>query len=116
MRTHPRLIFHFIYTFDICWFWKIYYSDPDRANLYLGGGATPKTEQSLAYLMRNDILTNVEDMQAELDYLMKTPDESTDDLKSMIRNACDAMKRYLSIVPPNELKKAQDLLPKQPSS
>eukprot|EP00977_Amphora_coffeiformis_P019050 scaffold6886_cov164-Amphora_coffeaeformis.AAC.8 len=89
---------------------NIYYSDPDRANLYLGGGATPKTEQSLAYLMRNDILTNVEDMQAELDYLMKTPDEPTDDLKGMIRNACDAMKRYLSIVPPNELQKARDFL------
>ena len=95
---------------------KIYYSDPDRANVYLGGGATPKTEQSLAYLLRNDILTNVEDMQAELDYLMKTPDESTEDLKSMIRNTRDAMKRYLSVVPPNELEKARDLLQKELSA
>lgn len=32
---------------------NIYYSDPDRANAYLGGGATPKNEQSIAYLLRN---------------------------------------------------------------
>ena len=35
---------------------NIYYSDPDRANVYLGGGATPRNEQSLAYLMRNEVL------------------------------------------------------------
>lgn len=90
---------------------NIYYSDPDRANVYLGGGATPKTEQSLAYLLRNEILTTVEDMQAELDYLIKTPDdESPDDLQSMIRTAQSAMKRYLQVVPPRELEKAQELL------
>eukprot|EP00529_Nitzschia_sp_RCC80_P029541 CAMPEP_0113504278 /NCGR_PEP_ID=MMETSP0014_2-20120614/34628_1 /TAXON_ID=2857 /ORGANISM="Nitzschia sp." /LENGTH=311 /DNA_ID=CAMNT_0000399373 /DNA_START=126 /DNA_END=1058 /DNA_ORIENTATION=+ /assembly_acc=CAM_ASM_000159 len=50
---------------------NIYYSDPDRANLYLGGGATPRTEQSLAYLLRNDVLTNVENLTAELEYLIK---------------------------------------------
>eukprot|EP00557_Chaetoceros_sp_GSL56_P014230 CAMPEP_0176484954 /NCGR_PEP_ID=MMETSP0200_2-20121128/4782_1 /TAXON_ID=947934 /ORGANISM="Chaetoceros sp., Strain GSL56" /LENGTH=208 /DNA_ID=CAMNT_0017881567 /DNA_START=8 /DNA_END=631 /DNA_ORIENTATION=- len=37
---------------------NIYYSDPDRANAYLGGGAVPRNEQSIAYLLRNDILTN----------------------------------------------------------
>ena len=89
---------------------NIYYSDPDRANVYLGGGATPKTEQSLAYLLRNEILTSIEDMQAELDYLIKTPDESTEDLFSMIRTARNAMKRYLAVVPPSELEKAQRFL------
>ena len=89
---------------------NIYYSDPDRANVYLGGGATPKSEQSLAYLLRNEILTNIEDMQAELDYLIKTPDESTEDLRKMVQTARDAMKRYLAVVPPSELEKAQRLL------
>ena len=50
---------------------NIYYSDPDRANLYLGGGAVPKNEQSIAYLLRNDILTNLENLQAEVAYLIK---------------------------------------------
>ena len=88
---------------------NIYYSDPDRANVYLGGGATPKTEQSLAYLLRNEILTSIEDMTAELDYLIKTPDESPEDLQTLARTACDAMKRYLAIVPPRELEQAQRL-------
>ena len=42
---------------------NIYYSDPDRANLYLGGGAVPQSTQTLAYLLRNDVLTNTEDMR-----------------------------------------------------
>jgi dimeric dUTPase (all-alpha-NTP-PPase superfamily) len=42
---------------------NIYYSDPDRANLYLGGGAVPQSTQTIAYLLRNDVLTNVEDMR-----------------------------------------------------
>lgn len=39
---------------------NVYYSDPDRANAYLGGGAVPKSEQSLLYLLRNEILTNID--------------------------------------------------------
>lgn len=89
---------------------NIYYSDPDRANVYLGGGATPKAEQSLAYLLRNEILTSIEDMQAELDYLIQTPDESTEDLRNMIQTARDAMKRYLAVVPVSELEQAQRFL------
>jgi hypothetical protein len=95
---------------------NIYYSDPDRANLYLGGGATPKNEQSLAYLLRNEILTNIEDMVAELDYLVKNPTESPEDLQSMIRTACNAMQRYLAVVPPKELEQAQKLLSTSASS
>merc|ERR1711935_427288 len=57
---------------------NIYYSDPDRANLYLGGGATPKAEQSIAYLLRNDILSNTEDLRAELEYLIKSDENETE--------------------------------------
>jgi hypothetical protein len=94
---------------------NIYYSDPDRANAYLGGGATPKTEQSLAYLLRNDILTNLEALRAELDYLLKdsTPaseKEDTTDLKTYAEIANSAMTKYLALVPPNELKAARELM------
>lgn len=88
---------------------NIYYSDPDRVNLYLGGGATPKTEQSLAYLLRNDILTNVEALQAELDYLLAHENESTEDLISYASIANSAMQEYLTFVPPNELQMAKEL-------
>lgn len=95
---------------------NIYYSDPDRANVYLGGGATPKTEQSLAYLLRNEILTSIEDLQAELDYLIRTTeDESTEDFQGLIRTARTAMQRYLEVVPPKELQKAKEFLAQEKS-
>jgi hypothetical protein len=84
---------------------NIYYSDPDRANAYLGGGASPKAEQSLAYLLRNDVLSNVENLKAELEYLLKNEDE-VDDLYKYADIAASAMKKYLAIVPPNELEEA----------
>ena len=95
---------------------NVYYSDPDRANLYLGGGATPKTEQSIAYLLRNDILTNVEDLQAELEYLLKVEGETdTEDLYKFSTNANIAMAEYLKIVSPYELNQAKNLLKSEPS-
>lgn len=90
---------------------NIYYSDPDRANMYLGGGAAPKTEQSLAYLLRNDVLTNVEDLRAELEYLLKSGETDVEDLYSFADIATGAMKKYLAIVPPAELEEARKLLP-----
>jgi len=93
---------------------NIYYSDPDRANLYLGGGATPKNEQSIAYLLRNEILTNVENLQAEVIYLIKerkaeNPIE-VEDLYLYTKLAKDGMKKYLDIVPPTELIAAEKIL------
>lgn len=92
---------------------NIYYSDPDRANLYLGGGATPKNEQSIAYLLRNDILTNVENLQAEVAYLIKerkagNPLE-TEDLYLYAKVAKDGMKKYLDLVPPSERTDAEKM-------
>lgn len=89
---------------------NIYYSDPDRANLYLGGGATPKNSQSIAYMQRNEILTNLEDMQAEVAYLLKEQSTDTQDLLQMANKAQTAMKEYLAVVPPNELDEAQKLI------
>uniref|UniRef100_A0A7S2IB95 Uncharacterized protein n=1 Tax=Helicotheca tamesis TaxID=374047 RepID=A0A7S2IB95_9STRA len=98
---------------------NIYYSDPDRANLYLGGGATPKNEQSIAYLLRNDVLTNVEALQAEITYLIKQKKNieagteegplETEDLYVYAQTAVDGMKKYLELVPPGELKMGREL-------
>ena len=55
----------------------MYYSDPDRANLYLGGGAIPKMTQSVrAYLLRTELLTNVVDLKAEVQYLTEEVGEN----------------------------------------
>ena len=99
---------------------NIYYSDPDRANLYLAGGATPRPTQSLAYLMRNDILGRVEDVRAEVPYLKKEianvnagekvilGDGGIEtDILSLVSGANEAMAKYIQLVPPNELKAAR---------
>ena len=82
---------------------NIYYSDPDRANLYLGGGAEPTTIQSIAYLLRNDILTNIEDMRAEVKFLLKELEKNgvdeavneLDEIYGLNKMANEAMKKYL---------------------
>ena len=94
---------------------NIYYTDPDRANVYLGGGATPKNVQSIAYLYRNDILDNVEALQAEVSFLLKEQkngnnNESTDDLRQYINKGKESMIKYLELVPPGEMKAAREIL------
>jgi len=93
---------------------NIYYSDPDRANAYLGGGAVPKNEQSIAYLLRNDVLTNIENLQAEVAYLIKEGkagnELEVDDLYMYAKSCADGMVKYLELVPPGEIKIAKDLV------
>lgn len=96
---------------------NIYYSDPDRANVYLGGGATPRNEQSLAYLLRNEVLTNIEALKAELEYLLKdsTPASEkieTEDLYQYAKTATSTMDEYIKLVPPNEMALAEEFMSK----
>lgn len=95
---------------------NIYYVDTDRANVYLGGGATPGSTQSIAYLLRNDVLTNVEDMRAEVAYLVRELEKGgrigegglvLDDLIGMVKMAKGGMRKYLDLVPPKELEAAR---------
>lgn len=93
---------------------NIYYSDPDRANAYLGGGAVPKNEQSIAYLLRNDVLTQLENLQAEVAFLIKEAkagnELEVDDLFSYSNATVEGMVKYLELVPPTEIKIAKDLI------
>lgn len=93
---------------------NIYYSDPDRANAYLGGGAIPKNEQSIAYLIRNDILTNLENLQAEVIYLLKEKKArnplDTSDLFEYSKLCADGMQKYIELVSPMEIEMATKLI------
>ena len=95
---------------------NIYYVDTDRANAYLGGGATPGSTQSMAYLLRNDVLTSIEDMRAEVGYLIRELEKGEKigeggvdalDLEGMLKMAKEGMGRYLDLVPPKELEAAR---------
>ena len=75
--------------------------------MYLGGGATPKNEQSIAYLLRNDLITNIEALKAEVDFLLKEDDDVAD-LKDYSKNVRDGIIKYLALVPPKELELARE--------
>ncbi|CAN0143764.1 unnamed protein product, partial [Phaeothamnion confervicola] len=52
--------------------------DDDRANDYLDGGATPDSRQTMQYLLRNDALGHIEDLSAEVAYLLREQSSRTD--------------------------------------
>ena len=74
----------------------------------------PKNEQSIAYLLRNDILTNLENLQAEVAYLIKETTAGnpleTEDLYLYSNICTDGMTKYLDLVPPMEIKIAKEIL------
>jgi hypothetical protein len=93
---------------------NIYYSaaDADRANAYLGGGATPTTTQTTQYMLRNEVLSNVEMAEQELTYLIGIRDatgdkkvsgaeltstETLEDITDFLDKALAALDSYLKI-------------------
>ena len=100
---------------------NIYYTaGSDRANAYLGGGATPSTQQTTQYMLRNEILGNVEIAGQELEYLIGLRDkgltsrealvgEELDDLRGFLDKALKAMGQYLAIPPPEDVSKARGI-------
>ena len=79
--------------------------------------ATPKSIQSLAYLLRNDILDNLDNLRAELQYQLQSsepPSSDDDDVRQLTTAAYTAMQKYLDIIPPNEYQRALELLQQPP--
>jgi len=94
---------------------NIYYAvGSERANAYLGGGATPTTQQTTQYLLRNEILSDVETAVQELDYLIRVRDkgevsrvalvgEELDDLRGLLDKAIAVMTQYRDIADKGDL-------------
>jgi hypothetical protein len=86
---------------------NIYYdSESGRANAYLGGGAAPSTLQTNQYLLRNEILSNVEMAASELDYLIGLKEKGSsraelvselEDLRGYFSAARTSIVEYLDI-------------------
>ncbi len=80
----------------------------------MGGGAVPRNEQSIAYLIRNDILTNLENLQAEVAYVIKEIQGGNaiemEDLLLYSETCKAGMVKYLELVPPIEIKLAKEIL------
>jgi hypothetical protein len=87
--------------------------------------ATPKSIQSMAYLLRNEILDNINDLRAELQYQILTRteknqsndhteddndnDDDDDDVSRYAQAAYTAMQRYMEIIPPTEIQRAETI-------
>jgi len=95
---------------------NVYYSDDARANIYLLGGATPESSQTEQYLLRNEVITAVQNAQKELAYLIaeaKKGDEGdtdTTDLREYLDAAQGAFKSYFERAAPRDLASARRIL------
>lgn len=92
---------------------NVYYSDPDRANVYLLGGAVPTTGQTMSYLYRNDALDHIDELRDDLIYLLdeNAPSSSKeDDLRDALAThdkVTAAFQSYLNLVPPTDITDAR---------
>lgn len=99
---------------------KVYYlPGSERENQYLQGGATPSTRQTLQYLLRNDVIDNVEALTAEIAYLIREREEAeteareadTDqkDLRIYLDKCKQSFDKYLGMVFQSEIDEATDM-------
>mmetsp|Transcript_24145 Transcript_24145/g.81155 ORF Transcript_24145/g.81155 Transcript_24145/m.81155 type:complete len:250 (+) Transcript_24145:25-774(+) len=93
---------------------NIYYTDDQRANIYLLGGATPETAQTEQYLLRNEVLTAVGNARLELDYLCAEAakeggDRDDGDLKEYLGEARKNIAEYIKRAPERDRKAAIEI-------
>jgi len=97
---------------------NIYYSSPERANIYLAGGALPGTVQTEQYMLRNDVITNVENLREDIANILKQSTGSWDeqeieDMADDFRETLQSLESYLERTNPDDLKFAKVLYAKQ---
>jgi hypothetical protein len=98
---------------------NIYYSDENRANIYLLGGTTPETAQTEQYLLRNEVITAVQNARTEVEYLLKErarADGDTDptDLTDYFQTARAALAAYMQKAEPRDVTVATKLFSAMP--
>lgn len=98
---------------------NIYYADPNRANAYLGGGATPNSKQTEQYLLRNEILTRINDLKDDIRFAIEDISKNGRDTvdASLINDPIDdcqralhSLKVYLQLCPSADIDLANDAI------
>lgn len=94
---------------------NIYFSDERRANVYLLGGTAPETAQTQQYLLRNEVITGIENIRLELAYLRDQAakeggDTDAGDLAGYFRTTLKGLDDYLALATPRDLKVAATLV------
>ncbi|KAJ1439424.1 hypothetical protein B484DRAFT_443970 [Ochromonadaceae sp. CCMP2298] len=91
---------------------NIYYADPDRANFYLGGGAVPDSSQTQKYLVRNELLTDVDNLRDDIAAMLKEGGDEQTVLDTV--DDCDqclqTMQLYFGLVNGDDLRLAEEVL------
>lgn len=100
---------------------NIFYSDPERSNAYLAGGAVPDSMQTQKYLIRNEVMRTVGNLRDDVTMLLAAVNPPSDvaawtsnqdylDTIDDCREALAAMKQYLNLVDTIDLSTAKDIL------
>ena len=90
---------------------NIYYvSGSSEANAYLLGGATPSSLQTKQYLLRNEVLKQVNELVDEIVYQLKLPDDQreTEVAEEYLEKAQKYLAEYLALAPPDEFAAARE--------
>lgn len=93
---------------------NIYYTDPAKANLYLAGGALPDSMQTQRYLLRNDIITFMDNVRDDFKQLTEKDTKQLDeqlyaDIKDDVDQVAVALKEYLQCTNADELAAARKM-------
>jgi hypothetical protein len=91
---------------------NIFYSNPDEANLYLAGGTTPSSRQTQQYLIRNDIISRLDDLTSDLQYIIDAKvisQQDIDDALSDCKMARDSFDLYLKLSDPVDVEMANKI-------
>lgn len=111
---------------------NIYTSDLSRRNMYLdgsamlglgpstfgfgtlsvgNGGAAPTTDETLAYLYRNEALGGADALRAEIRFLLqqraKGIEEDTGDMLKYLKTTQDSLRQYLALLPKDDVAAAR---------
>ena len=92
---------------------NIFYQDPRRANLYLGGGAIPDTSMTQKYLYRNVALTSIEYLKDDINTIIKEnkwgDQTAIDDTLEDVDDAIGAFDNYFKLCDPSDIATALEV-------
>ena len=92
---------------------NIFYQDPRRANLYLGGGAIPDSSMTQKYLYRNVALTSIEYLKDDINTIIKEnkwgDQVIIDDAMEDADEAIDAFDNYFKLSDPSDIEMALEV-------
>ncbi len=92
---------------------NIFYQDPRRANIYLGGGAIPDSSMTQKYLYRNVALTSIDYLKDDISSIIKGnkwgDQELINDAIEDADDIIDAFDNYFKLSDPNDIAMALEI-------